>query len=154
MSETSPAVLPDLPDGVRLATTPEEIDRCHAVMVALRPHLQSRTDFVALVRRMQAEHDYGLAYLAEGERVVACAGYRVLTNLAHGTFLYVDDLVTAPDVRSRGHGARLMAWLEAEARRRGCRRLHLDSGVQRFGAHRFYFAQGMHIASYHFAREL
>jgi len=45
-------------------------------------------------------------------------------------------------------------WLEAVAREDGCGQLHLDSGVQRFDAHRFYFTRGMAIRSHHFGRDL
>jgi hypothetical protein len=33
----------------------------------------------------------------------------------------------------------------------GCGELHLDSGVQRFGAHRVYLKNGFDITSHHFA---
>ena len=42
----------------------------------------------------------------------------------------------------------------AEARRRGCAQFHLDSGVQRFDAHRFYLHKGMNISAHHFAMPL
>ena len=56
--------------------------------------------------------------------------------------------------RSRGHGRALLAWLVQEAKRNGCMERELDSGVQRFDAHRFYFRELMHISSYHFVRSL
>ncbi len=59
-----------------------------------------------------------------------------------------------PTRRSQGHGARLLAWLADQARARDCDLLELDSGVQRFDAHRFYFRERMRIASYHFSRAL
>jgi hypothetical protein len=47
-------------------------------------------------------------------------------------------------------------WLDEEARRRGCDRLHLDSGVEgnRQDAHRLYFNTGLRISAYHFSRPL
>jgi len=33
----------------------------------------------------------------------------------------------------------------------GCKNLELDSGVQRFDAHRFYLLKRMNISSYHFS---
>lgn len=92
----------------------------------------------------------------EREEAAAVAGYRVLTNLAWGRFLYVDDLSTLPDARGQGHASALLHWLEAEARRLGCAQLHLDSGVgpARFTAHRLYLRHGLNITSHHFAGEL
>jgi len=68
--------------------------------------------------------------------------------------MYVDDLVTDERQRSKGVGGALLDWLAEQARARGCAELHLDSGVHRFDAHRFYFTKRMHISSYHFKIKL
>ena len=68
--------------------------------------------------------------------------------------VYTADLVTDDAQRSNGHGARLLQWLRVAAAEAGCDELHLDSGVQRFDAHRFYLRLGMKIASHHFSEEL
>jgi GNAT superfamily N-acetyltransferase len=85
---------------------------------------------------------------------VAVAGYRLSESLVAGRNLYVDDLVSAETERSRGYGKLLLDWLKAEARAAGCSELHLDSGVQRHDAHRFYLRERMHISSYHFRLSL
>ncbi len=82
------------------------------------------------------------------------AGFRLGEILAWGRFLYVDDLVTDSDERSKGYGEKLMTWLLQYARSQGCEELHLDSGVQRFGSHRFYLGLRMKISSHHFAIDL
>ncbi len=128
------------------------IARCHPVMAHLRPHLDAAT-FVAQVAR-QRSAGYRLAFVESAGVVEACAGFRIAENLAWGRFLYVDDLVTAPDARSRGVGQKLFGWLVEQARREGCAELHLDSGVQRFAAHRFYLERRMDITSHHFALKL
>jgi GNAT superfamily N-acetyltransferase len=140
--------------GVRRATSEEEVRRCFPVMQQLRTHLTLER-YLDFVTRMQAKEGYELAYAEEAGAVTAVAGYRYLNMLyTDGKVLYVDDLVTDPDLRSRGYGHALIAWLTEEARRNGCVELHLDSGVQRFDAHRFYFSERMHISSYHFRLKL
>ena len=47
-----------------------------------------------------------------------------------------------------------MDWLEEKARYLGCGALTLDSGVQRHGAHRFYFREGLHVSAYSFKKVL
>jgi GNAT superfamily N-acetyltransferase len=137
-----------MPCSIALAQTDSAIARCFPVMAQLRPHLVE-TDFVARVRRMQAE-GFLLAFLEEDGAVRAVAGYRYHDKLVSGKNLYVDDLVTDPAHRSRGHGRALLAWLVAEARAHDCDQLELDSGVQRAEAHRFYFRERMKISAYHF----
>ncbi len=134
------------------AESDPDILRCFPVMAQLRPHLVE-AEFVARVRRMQRE-GFILARLEEEGAVRAVAGYRYHEKLFSGRTLYVDDLVSDPTRRSQGHGARLLAWLADQARARDCDLLELDSGVQRFDAHRFYFRERMRIASYHFSRAL
>jgi GNAT superfamily N-acetyltransferase len=136
----------------KLAETEREIAACFDVLVQLRPQLQ-RATFPQLVRQMAGE-GYQLAYSEHAGRVVTVAGFRIATNLALGRNLYVDDLVTAAAARSGGHGAAMLDWLRRLARDQGCRYLHLDSGVQRHQAHRFYFRHGFHIAYYHFCERL
>lgn len=135
--------------AIRLAETDAAIAACHPVVAELRPHIATPEALVEQVRRQAAE-GYRLAYVEDGGRPVACAGYRIVEMLAHGRFLYVDDLVTLASERSRGHGDALLDWLEAEARRAGCRSLQLDSGTQRTAAHRFYFRKRMVVNSFHF----
>lgn len=137
---------------IGVAETPEEIAGCFPVMRELRLHVELAA-FVPQVQRQQRD-GYRLAFVEVDGVVEACAGFRILENLALGRFLYVDDLVTAENARSRGHGARLMDWLIDQARAAGCAQLHLDSGVQRFAAHRFYLRERMEITSHHFGLKL
>ncbi|MFH1108367.1 MAG: GNAT family N-acetyltransferase [Planctomycetota bacterium] len=97
---------------------------------------------------------YRLAFLEDGGEAKAVAGFRFLEFLAWGRILYVDDLVTLARERSKGFGDRLFDWLVEQAVERGCDQLHLDSGVQRFGAHRFYLRKRMDITAHHFALKL
>ncbi len=122
-------------------------------MRELRLHHGDRQAFIRQVQR-QMRKGYRLAYLECDGEISAAAGYRVYELLFSGRTLYVDDLVTRASDRSRGFGGKLFDWLMAEARREGCRELTLDSGVQRFDAHRFYLLKRMKIASHHFALEL
>jgi len=134
------------------AKTDSEILGCFDVMVELRPHLR-RDKFVETVRAMEGE-GYQLVFIADQERVVAVSGFRIYTNLFMGKHLYVDDLVTASRVRSKGYGELMVNWLRTRAIEAGCNYLHLDSGTHRGQAHEFYFKQGFTIASYHFSEQL
>ena len=102
----------------------------------------------------QQEQGFRLAAIEADGHVRAVAGYRVIENLAWGKFLYVDDLVTDAAARSEGWGGQLLDWLIQSAREEGCQQFHLDSGVQRFGAHRFYLMKRMQITCHHFAMTL
>ena len=132
----------------KLAKSDKDILACSQVMRELRPHI-SEEDFLSRIRRQQ-EQGYHLAQISEKGVVCAVAGFRILENLAWGKFLYLDDLVTADDSRSKGYGGVLFDWLIDYAKKESCAEFHLDSGVQRFGAHRFYLQKRMKISSHHF----
>ena len=138
---------------IALATSPVAISCCHPDVRELRPHLADEEAFVAQVQRQQAS-GYRLAYLEALGQVRAVAGFRVLEKLSAGRFLYVDDLVTRAEDRSRAFGGGLLDWLADRAREENCATLELDSGVQRHTAHRFYLRKGMDITSHHLAVEL
>ncbi|TGM53226.1 GNAT family N-acetyltransferase [Leptospira adleri] len=130
----------------------EEILSTFPVMSQLRPDLK-KEEYLPLVSSMMKE-GYLLAAVLENSEIRSVAGYRFVTMLAHGKYLYVDDLVTDSSERSRNFGKILFDWLITEARKRDCDQFHLDSGVQRHGAHRFYFRERMIISAYHFALKL
>lgn len=134
---------------IKIATTDNEINNCYAVMSQLRPHI-SQDAFLTKVRD-QMQDNYHLAYVESDTQVVACAGFRYSQNLAWDKFLYVDDLITDDMHRSKGYGKQLLDWLIEQARSNGCMQLHLDSGMQRIDAHRFYDREGMDKTGYHFA---
>jgi GNAT superfamily N-acetyltransferase len=97
---------------------------------------------------------YRLAFVQDTDGVVAVTGFRVGENVAWGRFLYVDDLVALPAHRSKGYGAKLLSWLKELAATEGCQQMHLDSGIQRKDAHRFYERESMTMASFHFVENV
>ena len=138
---------------IRLADTDEDIASTFCVMRQLRTQLIEQ-DYVPLIRKMQQGAGYKLAVLRDGATVRAVAGFRIADSLAWGHYVYIDDLVSDANARSTGCGAALLGWVADYAKERGCTQLHLDSGVQRHEAHRFYLRERMDITAYHFRREL
>jgi ribosomal protein S18 acetylase RimI-like enzyme len=137
---------------VQLAESDVQILECFPTLLQLRPRLKQET-FVEDVRRQQ-NNGYQLAYITVNARVVAVAGFCISECFAWGRFLYVYDLAVDATVRSQGHGQHLFGWLVEYAKAHDCQELSLDSGVQRFDAHRFYLRQRMNISSHHFSLSL
>jgi len=137
---------------VKIAGTADEYIACFEVIKQLRPHLDQQ-QFLALIPKITNE-GYRLAYILGDSAVVAAAGFRVGHNLFMGKNLYVDDLVTLKSERSKGYGETLINYLRKLAIEEGCHKLHLDSGTHRGEAHKFYFRQGLTIASYHFSEDV
>ena len=133
----------------RLVGTEQELNEAGRVLLQLRTGFELE-ELLQQMREQQQE-GYQLAIAVLDEQVIGVAGFVINRKLAWGKHIYVDDLVTHADHRSTGAGKALMNWLRAYGREQGCEQLHLDSGVQRFGAHRFYLREGFDINSHHFA---
>jgi len=138
--------------SIKLAESDFQILGCFPVISQLRPHLE-QDKFLEQVRYQMKER-YQLAFLKIEEQTLAVAGFRISNCLALGKFLYIDDLVVDEFNRSHSYGQQLFQWLIEYARNHECKHLSLDSGVQRFAAHRFYLMQRMSITSHHFSIEL
>ena len=138
---------------IRIAETDADLRKTHRVMAQLRTHL-GEDEYVAQVKRQRERERYQIVALYQDGQVRAVGGFRLGTSLAWGDYVYVDDLVSDDQQRSRGHGAALLEWIGRYGKERGCTSLHLDSGVQRHGAHRFYLRERMDIVFYHFRKAL
>jgi GNAT superfamily N-acetyltransferase len=135
--------------SIQLAQSDAQILACFPILSQLRPNLQQDTFLDQVVQQQQ--QGYQLAFLEKESQLVAVAGFCISECFAWGKFLYVYDLVVRESDRSQGSGQQIFEWLTKFAKAQGCQQLHLDSGVQRFDAHRFYMQQRMAITSHHFA---
>lgn len=135
---------------VRMVQSDAELEKVAEVLLQLRTGFD-KVGLIAQIREQQGGHGYQMAYVESAGEVLCVAGFVVAVKLAWGKHIYVDDLVTAEGRRSQGAGAMMIAWLKSHAREWGCAQLQLDSGVQRFRAHRFYLREGFEISSHHFA---
>lgn len=138
---------------IRKIVLDADLKATYPVMKQLRTHL-SEQEYVERAKRQQSKGGYIVAALEDEGQVRCVAGYRISECLSWGKFLYVDDLVSDQNARSKNYGKQMMDWLLAEARQNGCQELHLDSGVQRHAAHRFYLRERMDISCFHFALKI
>jgi len=130
--------------------------RAMAALRQGRAPLATVETFVTWVNTQQRPEGYRLvaSFAAGSDDAVAVAGFRRLHALLWGDCLYIDDLVTLPEGRGQGHADALFSWLIAEAQRLDCEQLHLDSGMQRHAAHRFYLNHRLAITALHFQTAL
>jgi GNAT superfamily N-acetyltransferase len=135
------------------AVTDADILATRDVMRMLRPHVAADA-YLGMVKEMMTKDGYRLVAARYDTTVRAVAGFRYMTMLYCGKILYVDDLITDDRTRSQGFGKAILDWLKRTAREAGCSQLHLDSGVHRKDAHRFYFRERLTIGGYHFGVEL
>ncbi|MBD2465842.1 GNAT family N-acetyltransferase [Oscillatoria sp. FACHB-1407] len=138
--------------SIQVAESDSQILECFSVLSQLRPHIKQES-FLEQVRRQQ-QNGHRMIYLEENHQAKAVAIFCISENFACGLFLHVYDLVVDATVRSQGYGHHIFEWLVNYAKLHGCKELSLDSGVQRFDAHRFYIRHQMNISGHHFSLPL
>lgn len=125
-----------------------EISKSFDLIKQLVDSIQENT-FVAFVRRKE-KMGYKLFALLEDDIIVSVIGIRIYEYFGCGKFLIIDDLITDNNKRSKGYGKVVFEWVKKYAKAKKCNEIHLESGVNRSRAHKFYFDQNMKIMNYNF----
>ena len=133
--------------------TPTDIAKSFDAFVELRPHLINVQKFIEQVMTQQKE-GYKIIALVQDDEVRACIGFRVLTMLAWGKILYVDDLITKQKYRNQGYGKFLLDYVTTIASHNECDQIHLDTGYNRHAAHKTYLNHGFEFNSHHLVLNL
>ena len=132
--------------------------RVAEALLVLRPRWKTADAIVDFVDTDLRPFGYRLvgSFDCGRDSAVSVVGFRELWSTAWGHYLYIDDLSTVADARGHGHGDALMQWVIAEAQRRNCEAVHLDSGVgsDRSPAQRLYMRNRLQISAHHFSLEL
>jgi len=127
---------------IRHAASGADLAACFPVIRQLRPFLEDAADWEEHVSSM-AGAGYRVLAAWHGGCATAVAGYRIMENLIHGRFVYVDDLVTADGRRGEGLGALLLQKVSKIGATARCRRLVLDTAAANTDARRFYKREGL-----------
>ena len=117
--------------------TAEEIQQGYPVMRQLRTHLDEEA-YMDLVLEAQVKDRYKIFALFEDEKIVAVTGFKPMITLYYGRFVWICDLVTDSDNRSKGYGETLLKFVHEWTEENGYDSVALSSGLEKTDAHRFY----------------
>ncbi len=90
-----------------------------------------------------AENATGSGSYKPGDVIRGYAGKTV--ELDH---VYIDD-----DYRSRGLGKEFLQWIYEHVKTKGCNTAELNTYVQNYPSHKFYYNEGFEILGYHFLKK-
>lgn len=117
--------------------TNEEFLEAFPIMNQLRTHLD-KTAYLDLVNEAMEKDRYRMLGLYDHSQVVAVVGFKPMVTLYYGRFIWVCDLVTDQNFRSKGYGKKLLSYVHRLAIEEGYENVALSSGLQRVEAHHFY----------------
>lgn len=127
----------------RIFTVSNKIDqeRCYPLMKELRPHL-TYEDYFLIYDDSHKADGYQIVAIEENNQILAIMGYRFLSDYVRGKHVYIDDLVTKENIRSKGLGAELLKFAEDVAYKNGCKSLRLCTGIENERGVKFYEKNG------------
>ncbi len=137
---------------IEYANTSERVLKCYEVINNLRPNI-SHENILDVFQKMEREN-YQIIFIEDNNKPVSFAGFRYITHFYAGNIIYIDDLNTLPNHRGKGYAGKLLDHIFEIARAKKLDALHLDSGHQRFEAHRLYLNKGFIIGSHHFVKKV
>ncbi|MFE2140781.1 GNAT family N-acetyltransferase [Streptomyces sp. NPDC059456] len=133
----------------------DAVRRAWPVFAQLRPHIGDAEELVRRWRRQQSEGYRLVLARPEGSpTVLGAAGFRLLTTMAWGRVLYLDDLIVDEASRGTGLGGQLLDFVKAVAGSEECDQVHLDTGYHRHAAHNTYLRAGFRFNCHHLALPL
>lgn len=135
------------------AKNKSDLVRFYPVIKELRTEL-SYAEYLNIYETAHAQDGYEIVGLESGTNIMAVMGYRVLVDFVHGKHLYIDDLVSTAAQRSKGFGARLLAYAEEVARTLGCKSLRLCAGIDNEIGQKFYEREGWDLRAVVYKKKL
>ncbi|KIL49172.1 GNAT family N-acetyltransferase [Jeotgalibacillus campisalis] len=138
---------------IKEITRPQWKD-AYPLMNQLRTHLTEK-EYMSIMEAAVQENQYQLFGIWENNRLKALVGFMPMTTFYYGRFIWICDLITDSQERSKGYGIDLLGFVEQYAKDHGFAKVALSSGLQRHDAHRFYEEKGTYDkVSYVFKKEL
>lgn len=123
--------------AIKELKTEEEIRNAFPVMQQLRTHLDEE-QYIDLVKEAKKIDNYVMYALFEEGEIVAVTGFKPMITLYYGRSVWVCDLVTNQNMRSKGHGKKLLNFIHDWAAENKYESVALSSGLTRKEAHNFY----------------
>ena len=118
----------------------------------LSPDIKKK-DYERMIKEMLI-HGYRMVGVYDGKKCIGISGFWISTKLYCDKYLEADNVVIDKKYRSKGIGRMLMAWLEKEGKKNGCKMLMLDAYIENFSGHRFYYREGFIARGFHFLKKI
>ncbi len=112
---------------IKTLKSKEELAKAFPIMNQLRTHLDVYT-YLDLVEDAQQYDQYQMAALYDQGEMVAVVGFKPMITLYYGRFVWVCDLVTDTNKRSKGYGEMLLDYVQKWAKEHGYESVALSSG--------------------------
>ena len=113
----------------------------------------SKTVLRERFEEMKAQN-YECSGIYDDETLIGVTGLWFCTRHFAGKSVEVDHVYIDEAYRGAGLGKQFLAWIYDYVREKGCKTIELNTYVQNYPSHKFYYNEGFEILGYHFLKKL
>lgn len=98
--------------------------------------------------------NYECAGIFDGDKLIGVTGLWFCTRHYAGKSVEPDHVYIDDGYRGKGLGKQFFEWIYNYARQKGCEAVELNTYVNNYPSHKFYYNEGFQILGYHFFKKL
>lgn len=98
--------------------------------------------------------NYECAGVYDDDKLIGISGMWFCTRHYSGKSVEVDHVYIDDSYQGKGLGKQFFKWIYEYARQKGCEATELNTYVQNYPSHKFYYNEGFQILGYHFLKKL
>lgn len=126
------------------------------IMPLMIEYTKGNTETTVLEARFveMASQNYECVAMYDEDKLIGVAGMWFMTRHYSGKSMEPDHVYISNEYRRKGLGKRFFDWIHAYAKEKGCNSSELNTYVQNYPSHKFYYNEGYEIYGYHFYKTL
>ncbi|MFK7749473.1 MAG: GNAT family N-acetyltransferase [Kordia sp.] len=117
-------------------------------------HQKVPMDLLAERFEEMLSQNYEAFAIYDHEQIIGCFGLWSMTRHYCGKSFEPDHVYIEGNYQSKGIGAQLFQWIEAYGKEKGVTAIELNTYVENFPSHKFYYNQGFVARGYHFLKKI
>jgi len=100
------------------------------------------------------QQSYECVGVYDGDKLIGISGLWIMTKYYIGKHIEPDNVLILPAYQGKGIGEKLMEWIFAYGRSKGCVASELNCYVTNSAGQKFWANQGYRIVGFHYQRKL
>lgn len=133
-----------------------EASEIHSVIPLIQKFTDNKFSDKILKERFSemASQNYECAVILDGNELIGVSGLWYCTRHYAGKSVEIDHVYIEENYRNKGLGKQFLKWIYEYANAKGCKSIELNTYVQNYPSHKFYYNEGFEILGYHFFKTL